>query len=127
MVDAVAVLVIAKLVWIAVRVPVLRFAAERGSVRAQLALGNMYGSGKGVDQDYDEAMRWFRKAAEQGSTAAMDNIGVLYELGYGVEQDKAEALRWYRMSAEHGGTDGMNSVGYAYLMGRELIRTRRRQ
>lgn len=127
LVDAVAVLVIAKLVWIAVRVPVLRFAAERGSVRAQLALGNMYGSGKGVDQDYDEAMRWFRKAAEQGSTAAMDNIGVLYELGYGVEQDKAEALRWYRMSAEHGGTDGMNSVGYAYLMGRELIRTRRRQ
>ena len=59
LVDAVAVLVIAKLVWIAVRVPVLRFAAERGSVRAQLALGNMYGSGKGVDQDYDEAMRWF--------------------------------------------------------------------
>ena len=48
LVDAVAVLVIAKLVWIAVRVPVLRFAAERGSVRAQLALGNMYGSGKGV-------------------------------------------------------------------------------
>ena len=82
MVDAAAVLVIARLLWIAVRVPVLRFAAERGSVRAQLALGNIYGSGKGADQDYEEAMRWFRKAAEQGSTAAMDNIGVLYELGY---------------------------------------------
>ena len=81
LVDAVAVLVIAKLVWIAVRVPVLRFAAERGSVRAQLALGNIYGSGKGADHDYEEAMRWLRKAAEQGSTAARDNIGVLYELG----------------------------------------------
>ena len=117
LVDAAAVLVIAKLLWIAVRVPVLRFGAERGSVSAQLALGNMFASGKGAVQDYDEALRWFREAAEQGSTAAMDNIGVLYELGYGVEQDKAEALRWYRMSAEHGGTDGMNSFGYAYLMG----------
>ena len=82
LVDAVAVLVIARLLWIAVRVPVLRFAAERGSVSAQLAPGNMYASGKGAWQDYDEALRWFRKAAEQGSTAAMDNIGVLYELGY---------------------------------------------
>ena len=44
LVDAVAVLVIAKLVWIAVRVPGLRFDAERGSVRAQLALGNILGS-----------------------------------------------------------------------------------
>ena len=57
LVDAAAVLVIARLLWIAVRVPVLRFAAERGSVRAQLALGNIYGSGKGADQDYEEAMR----------------------------------------------------------------------
>ena len=31
LVDAAAVLVIARLLWIAVRVPVLRFAAERGS------------------------------------------------------------------------------------------------
>tara|TARA_Y100000588_G_C13824654_1_gene740888 strand:+ start:510 stop:737 length:228 start_codon:yes stop_codon:yes gene_type:complete len=30
------------------------------------ALGVMYDKGKGVTQDYQEAMKWYRKAAEQG-------------------------------------------------------------
>ena len=91
LVDAVAVLVIAKLVWIAVRVPVLRFAAERGSVSAQLAPGNMYASGKGAWQDYDEALRWFRKAAEQGSPEGQYNLGLMYRQGLGVQKNEREA------------------------------------
>ena len=90
LVDAVAVLVIAKLVWIAVRVPVLRFAAG-GSVSAQLAPGNMYASGKGAWQDYDEALRWFRKAAEQGSPEGQYNLGLMYRQGLGVQKNEREA------------------------------------
>ena len=102
LVDAAAVLVIARLLWIAVRVPVLRFAAERGSVRAQLALGNIYGSGKGADQDYEEAMRWFRKAAELGNPMAQNNLALSYATGQGIEKDRDEAVKWFMTAARNG-------------------------
>ena len=102
LVDAAAVLVIARLLWIAVRVPVLRFAAERGSVRAQLALGNIYGSGKGADQDYEEAMRWFRKAAELGNPMAQNNLALSYATGQGIEKDRDEAVKWVMTAARNG-------------------------
>jgi TPR repeat protein len=41
--------------------------AEQGNALAQNSLGVMYVEGKGVSQDYDEAIRWFRKAADQDS------------------------------------------------------------
>jgi TPR repeat protein len=40
--------------------------AEQGDVNAQNNLGFMYNTGKGVAQDYKEAVKWYTKAAEQG-------------------------------------------------------------
>jgi TPR repeat protein len=51
-------------------------------------------------QDYDEAMRWFRKAADQGNAAAQDNLGWLYETGSDVARDYGEAMHWYRKAAD---------------------------
>ena len=45
-------------------------AAEQGDAEAQTSLGLMYDNGKGVPQDYAEAVKWYRKAAEQGHLAA---------------------------------------------------------
>lgn len=41
-------------------------AARRGHAGAQHALGILYLTGKGVQQDAGEAQKWFRRAAEQG-------------------------------------------------------------
>jgi TPR repeat protein len=60
------------------------------------ALGNMYLNGKGVDQDYSEALIWYEKAAEKGYGSAMCNIGQLYRQGFGVPVDKVKAEEWYR-------------------------------
>ena len=49
--------------------------------------------GFGVDQDYAEAMRWFRKGDAMGDTSAMLNIGAMYRDGTGVKEDQAEAVR----------------------------------
>ena len=38
--------------------------AEEGNAIAQGLLGGMYGQGKGVTQDYQQAVRWYRLAAE---------------------------------------------------------------
>ena len=40
--------------------------AGEGDARAQHNLGFMYSTGHGVQQDFAEAARWYRKAAEQG-------------------------------------------------------------
>ena len=40
--------------------------AESGDATAQAKLGQMYAEGKGMPQDYVEAMKWFRLAADQG-------------------------------------------------------------
>jgi uncharacterized protein len=44
--------------------------AERGDPDAQLALGDMHSQGRGVLQDYAEALKWYRLAAQQGSIMA---------------------------------------------------------
>jgi TPR repeat protein len=43
-----------------------RVRAEQGEAKAQFRLGYIYSQGKGVSQDYTEAVRWYRKAADQG-------------------------------------------------------------
>ena len=79
-----------------------RKAAEQGDVQAQESLGELYAEGKGVRQDYDEALKWYRKAAEQGNSFAQGRLGDFYAEGKGVRQDYAEAAIWYRKEAEQG-------------------------
>ena len=58
-------------------VPRLRLIAERGDARAQTELGRRYETGRGVRQDYAEAVRWYRRAAEQGHEDAQEHLGRL--------------------------------------------------
>ena len=55
--------------------------------------------GRGVAQDYTQAVFWYRKAAEQGDASAQDGLGEIYDNGYGVRQDYAQAVAWYRKAA----------------------------
>jgi TPR repeat protein len=68
----------------------------QGRALAQGNLGYMYDTGKGVPQDYAEAMKWYRLAAEQGVAKAQNNLGYMYDKGRGVSQDYVEAVKWYR-------------------------------
>ena len=53
--------------------------AERGSAKAQSYLGSMYESGRGVERNYTEAIRWFLMAAEQSDAYSQSHLGYLYE------------------------------------------------
>ena len=48
-------------------------AAEKGYVPAEAALGMLYVNGKGVEQNYAEARKWFVKAAEGGHRLAAES------------------------------------------------------
>ena len=51
-----------------------KLAAEQGHARAQYNLGAMYQNGEGVEEDYEEAVKWLTKAAEQGLREAASRI-----------------------------------------------------
>ena len=54
-------------------------AAEQGDVEAQYNLGLMYEFGDGVEEDFDQAVKWFEKAAERGHEGAQDALEQLKE------------------------------------------------
>lgn len=95
-----------------------RKAAEKGLAGAQLRLGFMYGTGRGVPKDDAQAVTWYRKAAEQGLADAQYNLGLTYADGLGVPRDDAVAVTWYRKAAEQGDVDAENNLGVMYANGR---------
>ena len=88
--------------------------AKKGNSEAQYYLGVCYDNGQGVEQDYKEAVKWYRKAAEQGHSDAQNNLGVCYYNGQGVEQDYKEAVKWYRKAAEQGHSLAQYNLGVCY-------------
>ena len=61
--------------------------------------GSRYGDGRGVPQDYTEALRLYRLAADQGLASAQNNLGFMYANGEGVLQDYVEAHMWFNLAA----------------------------
>jgi uncharacterized protein len=92
-------------------------AAEQGDAKSQLALGSNFYYGKGVFQDFAEAMKWYRKAADQGEAKAQYNLGDMYANGTGVVRDYAEALKWYRKAADQGNVKAQLLMGDMYYNG----------
>src|SRR5262249_14384718 len=89
---------------------------------AQYNLGNLYGSGRGVPQDFRQAMAWYRKAAAQDYALAGASLGYAYDVGRGVAQDPAQAANWYRKAADDGTADAQYSIGRLYQQGRGVPR-----
>ena len=88
---------------------------------AQFNLGNMLSDGKGVVQDYKEAVKWYRLAAEKGNAAAQFNLGNMLKDGKGVIQDYKEAEKWYRSAAEQGYAAAQYNLGVMYANGEGVI------
>jgi TPR repeat protein len=52
-------------------------AAEQGLANAQLNLGSLYERGEGVEQNPQQAEKWYRLAAAQGSEEAQERLDLL--------------------------------------------------
>ena len=73
--------------------------ANSGDATAMLAVGNMYFEGKGVKQDYKEAIKWLKKAIRAGNAGAKHLLAKAYKDGLGVEQSYHRAFNLYLQSA----------------------------
>jgi TPR repeat protein len=77
-------------------------AAERGYVPAEEVVGMMYAIGKGVQQDYHEAGKWFLTAAEAGNTRAATNYVGSLRSGMGnLRRDPELTARWAKFLLAH--------------------------
>lgn len=76
--------------------------AGAGHIDGQNNLGVMFNTGRGVDRNFAEAARWYRKAAERGHASAQTNLAILYATGQGVEKNEVIAYAWFSLAAEQG-------------------------
>ena len=80
--------------------------ANQGNVEAQYNLSGMYYNGRGVPQDYAEAVKWLRLPADQGFAEAQSILGAMYYNGEGVPQDYVQAHMWLNLAAAKGSKSG---------------------
>lgn len=69
--------------------------ALEGDTRSQLNLGWAYENGKGVEQNFTEAAKWYAKAAEGGLRRGVSLYAKALEEGKGVEVDLEAATKLY--------------------------------
>ena len=70
----------------------------------------MYDFGEDVDQDYAEAVKWYRQASNQSNADAQYNLGGMYVIGKGVRQDSVLAHMWYIISAANGNENASKQI-----------------
>jgi len=88
--------------------------AETNNADAQVLLGRLYLTGRGVAKDPDTAVKWFTAAAVQGNADAEFMLGSMYLLPH---SNIAEGLKWVRLAAEQGNQDAQLLLGKTYLDG----------
>lgn len=91
--------------------------ANAGDSEAQYILGSLYFEGKGVTQNYAEAMKWFQASAEQGYALSQNALANMYFSATGVDTDYALAVHWWLLASEQGISDSQNNLAVAYRDG----------
>lgn len=70
--------------------------AEKGDVRAQIELYDLFATGLGgLLEDAKRGSVWLRKAAETGNAEAQTKLGLYYSENFGGERSGIEAGKWF--------------------------------
>lgn len=96
----------------------LRQAAAQDDPVAQHQLGWTYEAGNGVERDYGEAVRWYRKSAELGYAPAQHSLGGMYLSDRGVTGSLSEGLRWFHKAADQDHAHSLLTLALTYEQGR---------
>ena len=96
--------------------------ARAGDIDAARELGLLYLSGKGVAQDFKEALHWLGIAGDHGDRTAGSALGNMYYTGQGVPRDFGQAFGWYRMAAQKGSLGAEIVLGAMYYKGQGVAK-----
>jgi uncharacterized protein len=80
----------------------LKFAADRHHIGAEVDFAIALFNGNGVDKDEKAAASYFLRAAWRNSAVAQNRLARLYAAGRGVAQDDVEAMKWHILARSNG-------------------------
>ncbi len=89
----------------------LQRAADGGDASAMAFLGFAYREGKGVAQNYNQALSWFIKAVTAGDTHSVIHVGRVLARHL---DSPAGALGWFLQAAEQGHRDSFVELAMLY-------------
>ncbi|MBQ6771138.1 MAG: sel1 repeat family protein [Bacteroidales bacterium] len=99
------------------RIDSIRFYAEQGKANFQFLYAACLENGWGVDENYAQALAWYKKAADQKQKDSYNAIGNLYRMGKGVKADASEAFKWFKLGAEAEDAQAMLNLGNCHYFG----------
>jgi TPR repeat protein len=73
----------------------------------------MYDRGRGVVQNYEQAIHYYTLSAEHGFARAQFNLGLMYQNGRGVNKNQEKAFHYFRLAAEQGNARALAKLGTA--------------
>jgi hypothetical protein len=104
-------------------------AVKLGDVDAESRLGDFYYRGEGVQQDYNEALKYFKEVVihedddryyfEVMNAAFM--LGTMYEKGEGVQRDYVNAVNLYKLAARQGSGKSQYRLAEMYYKGNGVL------
>ncbi len=80
--------------------------AEQGDPIAENNLGEMFADARGVPEDNQKAVEWFKKSAARGYPPAEVNLAVAYLFGQGVDVNPRQACHLLQDASGKSNTDG---------------------
>ncbi len=88
----------------------LRMAAARGDASAAFEVATRLAEGRGIKQDFKQAIGWYQRAAAKGLAIAQYRLGTLFERGLGTSADPVRARGWYKRAADQGNVKAMHNM-----------------
>jgi localization factor PodJL len=88
----------------------LRVAAAKGDPSAAFEVAARLAEGRGINQDFTQAITWYQRSAQKGFAPAQYRLGTLFERGIGVKADVPRAKIWYARAAEQGNVKAMHNL-----------------
>jgi localization factor PodJL len=88
----------------------LRTAAQKGDPSAEFEVAARFAEGRGISQDFKQAIVWYQRSAQRGFAPAQYRLGTLFERGIGTKADPARAKIWYGRAAEQGHIKAMHNL-----------------
>jgi uncharacterized protein len=98
----------------------LRSKAQAGDAAAQFELAEAFDFARGVPQDQNEALRWYKAAATQGLAAAQNSTGSILL----AQKNYAEAVGWFERASAQSNVQSINSLAYLYDTGQGVKQDR---
>lgn len=88
----------------------LRLAAQAGDPSAEFEVAARMAEGRGMPQDFKQAVVWYERSATRGFAAAQYRLASMYERGLGTAADLDAAKLWYKRAADQGHVKAMHNL-----------------